>query len=100
MNARTIKEHRSLIEASLLARADAYASIKAGCKRKIEPLSIRECTILKMLAMGLTAEEISAVIGCGVNTVRTHLKNVYSKLGVSSSIQAVVAGTALGLLSH
>jgi ATP/maltotriose-dependent transcriptional regulator MalT len=100
MNALTIKEHRSLIEVSLLARAEAYVFDKSASQRRIEPLSTRECTILKMLAMGLSPEEISAVIGCGLNTVRTHLRNIYSKLGVKSSIQAVVAGRSLGLLLH
>jgi DNA-binding CsgD family transcriptional regulator len=98
VNARNILEIRSCLEASLLARADEYIRTRFEHKCITEPLSIRESTILKMLAKGLTAEEIATLTDCGVSTTRSHLQRIYAKFGVRSSIHAIVIGKRLGLL--
>jgi DNA-binding CsgD family transcriptional regulator len=98
MNARSMFEDRSCLEASLIARADHFINQLLENKHYSEPLSVRESTILKMLGKGLTAEQITIVIGCGLSTTRSHLQRIYTKLGASSSIQAVVIGRNLNLL--
>jgi LuxR family maltose regulon positive regulatory protein len=64
----------------------------------LEPLSPRELEVLHFLPTGLTAEEIAKELVISVNTVRTHLKNLYAKLGVHSRHEAVVCASELDLL--
>jgi LuxR family maltose regulon positive regulatory protein len=65
----------------------------------IEPLSDRELEVLHLLSDGQTNQEIARALCVSINTVKTHLKNVYGKLGVSSRRQATAKGKELGLLS-
>jgi LuxR family maltose regulon positive regulatory protein len=54
-----------------------------------EPLSDREIDVLKYLRTNLTTPEIAEEMMIGVNTVRTHIKNIYQKLGVHKRSAAV-----------
>ena len=65
----------------------------------IESLSEREGEMLTFLARGLTNAEIAQASYVSVNTVKTHLKNVYAKLGVHSRRQAAARGRELGLVA-
>jgi DNA-binding NarL/FixJ family response regulator len=53
-------------------------------------LTKREKEVLAALSRGPSYKEIAAVLGISLNTVRTHLKQVYSKLGVRSRTAATV----------
>ena len=53
-------------------------------------LTERERQVLDHLSEGLTYKEMGAELKISVNTVRTHLKQVYAKLGVHSRTSAVV----------
>jgi LuxR family maltose regulon positive regulatory protein len=55
----------------------------------IEPLSERELQVLRLLDSPLTSEEISRELYVSVNTIRTHIRNIYSKLGVKRRGDAV-----------
>lgn len=61
-------------------------------------LSAREHQILAHLAAGLSNEEIAARLFVSINTVKTHLANLYTKLGVRRRTQAVAAARYRGLL--
>jgi DNA-binding NarL/FixJ family response regulator len=100
MNAMTVMEQRACSEALFLARADEYAQKRSASKPFCEELSLRERTILRMLGKGLTVEEITEVIGCTVNTTRSHVRSIYAKLRVRSSVQAVCMGREIGLLTE
>ncbi|HLM63557.1 MAG TPA: LuxR C-terminal-related transcriptional regulator [Acidimicrobiales bacterium] len=63
----------------------------------VDPLSDREVTVLRYLASRLTCTEISQELYLSVNTVRSHVKAVYRKLGVNSRRDAVGRGRGLGL---
>ena len=52
--------------------------------RLIEPLSERELEVLKLLGTELNGPEIARGLMVSLNTVRTHTKNIYSKLGVNN----------------
>jgi LuxR family maltose regulon positive regulatory protein len=65
----------------------------------VEPLSRREREILRLLATDLSGPEIARELVVSLNTVRTHTRNVYAKLGVSSRRAAVRRAGELGLLS-
>ena len=55
----------------------------------IEPLTARERNLLAGLAEGLTNQQLADQQFLSVNTVKTHLKNLYRKLDVSSRAEAV-----------
>jgi LuxR family maltose regulon positive regulatory protein len=66
----------------------------------IEPLSDRELDVLHLLADGLTNQEIAQALCVSINTVKTHLKNVYGKLGVHNRHEAAAQAKGLGLVEE
>jgi LuxR family maltose regulon positive regulatory protein len=64
----------------------------------IEPLTERERAVLKLLGTELNGPEIARELVVSLNTMRTHTKNIYSKLGVNSRRAAVRRAEELGLL--
>ena len=66
----------------------------------VDPLSDRELEVLRLLASELSGPEIARHLVVSLNTVRTHTKNIYSKLGVGSRREAVRRADELGLLGR
>lgn len=64
----------------------------------LEPLTQRETEILVYLARGVSNKEMARRIYLSENTVKFHLKNIYSKLAVSSRLQAINAARQMGLI--
>jgi ATP/maltotriose-dependent transcriptional regulator MalT len=64
----------------------------------VEPLSERELEVLRHLNSYLSTPEIADLLVVSANTVRTHIKNIYGKLGVHGRSGAVRRATELGLL--
>lgn len=64
----------------------------------VEPLGGRELEILQLIASGLSNREIATELFIALSTVKWHINNLYSKLGVHSRTQAVVRGQELDLL--
>jgi LuxR family maltose regulon positive regulatory protein len=64
----------------------------------VEPLSRRELEVLRLLNTDLTAPEIAGELVVSVNTVRTHIKHIYSKLDAHSRYEALEQAKELGLL--
>ncbi|MBA3327675.1 MAG: HDOD domain-containing protein [Solirubrobacterales bacterium] len=62
------------------------------------PLSARELEVLKRLAEGKVYKQIAAELQLSTSTVRTHLHNVYGKLGAVDRAQAVLVATERGWL--
>jgi DNA-binding NarL/FixJ family response regulator len=62
------------------------------------PLSPRECDVLRQLATGKAYKQIALGLTLSTSTVRTHLHNVYAKLGVVDRAQAVLIATERGWL--
>src|SRR6266567_2650563 len=63
----------------------------------IEPLSERELEVLRLLGTGLNGPEIARELVVSLNTMRTHTKNIYSKLGVNTRRAAVRRAEELDL---
>jgi LuxR family maltose regulon positive regulatory protein len=60
-------------------------------------LSEREVEVLQLLATGLTGPEIAQRLFVSVNTLRSHTKHIFTKLGVNSRCAAVLRAAELGL---
>ena len=64
----------------------------------VDPLSERELEVLHLMAQDLSYQEIADQIMVSLNTVRTHVKNIYSKLMVHKRSEAVAKAEELNLL--
>lgn len=63
-----------------------------------EVLTGRETDVLRLLPSALTQREIGVRLGVSLDTVKTHSRNLYDKLGVSSRAEAVARARELDLL--
>jgi len=70
----------------------------ASAVASVEPLSERERTVLRLLVAGATNKEIARELDVSVNTVKTHVRNVYAKLGVRNRGRLAAVTHELGLL--
>ncbi len=66
--------------------------------RLVDPLSERELEVLRLLGGDLGGPEIARQLSISLNTVRTHTKNIYAKLGVTSRRAAVRQARELTLI--
>ncbi|MGN6273111.1 MAG: LuxR C-terminal-related transcriptional regulator [Protaetiibacter sp.] len=82
----------------LQAAAGAAASEPPASGGLVDPLSERELEVLRLLATELSGPEIARHLVVSLNTVRTHTKNIYAKLGATSRREAVRRAAELGLL--
>jgi DNA-binding NarL/FixJ family response regulator len=65
----------------------------------IEPLTDREKEVLRLVALGLANKEIATRLGIGSGTVKTHVSNLLSKLGMQSRTQAALYAVRIGLVT-
>lgn len=63
----------------------------------LEPLTEQEEVVLRLIAAGLSNEEIAHTLSVSVNTVKTHVRHIFQKLGVSDRTQAAVWAVRHGL---
>src|SRR5262249_61489484 len=63
-----------------------------------EALSERELGILRLLAAGLTKPEIAKELYISYNTVKTHTRTIYRKLGTSARDETIEHARTLGLI--
>jgi LuxR family maltose regulon positive regulatory protein len=63
-----------------------------------EPLTERELEILQLIAAGRSNPEIAELLYLSLNTVKWHVKNLYSKLSVSNRVEAVARAQELRLI--
>jgi LuxR family transcriptional regulator, maltose regulon positive regulatory protein len=92
--------HAALIAdiVSLLA-GNRSASLAAGPRPPLEPLSESELRVLRYLPTNLSGPQIAGALYVSHNTVRTHIGHLYGKLGAHTRAEAVARARALGLLA-
>ena len=81
----------------VLAAATEAAEAKPRPHDLVDELSGRELDVLRLLRSDLSGPEIARELVVSLNTVRTHTKNIYAKLGVGTRRQAVRRADELGL---
>ena len=89
--------HGAQISAILNRLAGRPPAAPAGRLR--EPLSQGEIRVLRYLPTKLSAPEIADQLYLSVNTVKTHMRHLYDKLGAHRRHEAVEQARALGLLA-
>ncbi len=89
----------AFLEELLLVTSHMLAPVRARTPTTLpEPLSQREVTVLRYLGSRLTYREIAAALYVSVNTLKSHVRTVYRKLGVESREEALDAGRRCGLI--
>ena len=83
-----------------VARELREAQARAQHGELLEPPSRAELAVLRLLATDLSAREISAMLFLSPNTVRSHTRAIYRKLGVNSRPDAVARADMLDLLGE
>lgn len=63
-----------------------------------DPLTDRETEILKLMSSGISNREIAQALQLGEGTVRNHISNIFSKLGVGDRTKAVLYALQRGLV--
>jgi LuxR family maltose regulon positive regulatory protein len=64
----------------------------------VEPLSERELQVLRLIVTGLSNQQIAEELVLAVSTIKWHINNLYSKLGVGSRTQAIARARELDLI--
>ena len=82
----------------VLEAAGDHPATRPAQPGPIEPLSDRELEVLRLLASDLDGPAIARELYVSLNTMRTHTKNIFAKLGVNSRREAVRRAAELGLV--
>jgi LuxR family maltose regulon positive regulatory protein len=80
-----------------MSKAEDTAAVQQGL---IEPLSERELDVIRLLGTDLDGPDIARELVVSLNTVRTHTKSIYAKLGVNNRRAAVRRAEELDLMSR
>ncbi len=91
--------HAGLIAEILNVLAGRKPGTQPGPPRLREPLSHAEARVLRYLPTRLSVPEIADELYLSVNTVKTHMRHLYDKLGAHRRHEAVEQARALGLLA-
>jgi two-component system NarL family response regulator len=62
-------------------------------------LSERELAVLRLMAQGMSNQDIGTALSIGEGTVKSHVNHIFSKLGVADRTQAVIVAIKRGLVS-
>ena len=85
---------------ALLARGAERQLRVASNYELVEPLSVRELDVLRLLRSDLSGPELAQQLSVSLNTLRTHTKNIFEKLGVNSRRAAVRRADEMNLFGH
>ena len=89
---RAVARGRTFIDPSI-----AHRVLKANGDP--DDLTARERDVLRQVALGKSNKDIATELGVGDETVKTHVRNLFAKLGVENRAQAAVRALARGIVS-
>ena len=99
-HARQRTAHAALIGQILdLLGGNRPAPPPAGPRAPLEPLTKSEIRVLRYLPTYLSAPEIASELSVSTTTVKTHMRNLYTKLDAHSRAETVESARTLGLLA-
>ncbi len=98
-HARQQTAHAALISEILSLPSGQTPASPTGRQPLVEALSDSEIRVLRYLPTNLTAPEIARELSISHNTVRTHLRHLYVKLGTHRRGETVTHARVLGLLA-
>jgi LuxR family transcriptional regulator, maltose regulon positive regulatory protein len=98
-HARQSTARHALIADILSLLAERKPDRPAGPRPPLEALSDSELRVLRYLPTNLSASQIGGELYVSQNTVRTHIRHLYEKLGTHTRAEAVARARALGLLA-
>jgi len=78
----------------------SMAAVREGDPTPDELITKRQLEILKLLAHGHSYEDIGLALSLSINTVRSHVRTIYERLGASTKVEAVIAAIELRLLDR
>ena len=87
-----------LLPRDLMRSLRGLSAEAVGALDLIEPLTIREEEVLRLLATGLPNREMAPILFVAESTIKTHVEHIIGKLGVSDRVQAAVWAARHGLL--
>lgn len=87
---RSAQESQSIIEPKVAAQMVHRLQSASTAKLPHEELTERELEVLRLIGEGLTNQEIAETLFIGIKTVKTHVSNILSKLGVNDRTQAAI----------
>lgn len=101
---RAVRSRHTAVSPRVVARVgDRIHELASELRRgpiTSDALTERELQVLRQLARGMSNKDIAHELGVWTHTVKTHLHNIYSKLGVASRREAVTHALRLGLLTR
>ena len=67
-------------------------------RNDVEDLSAAELNVLRLLGSDLSQREIASELQLSFNTIKTHIRNIYRKLGVATRSEALARARRLSLV--
>ena len=95
---RTVHEGESLLFPAAIRRLATRSGGPAGHGLADANLTDREADVLRLIARGRSNAEIAADLFLGVETIKTHVRNILAKLGARDRVQAVIAAYESGFI--
>jgi ATP/maltotriose-dependent transcriptional regulator MalT len=103
--ARSLAEAEAIIDAMpdpSDLRRDLREATRRIARKGVQPgedLTARELDVLRLVATGLSTREAADRLFVSFNTVHTHLRTIYQKLGVGSRAEAIARASEMGLIT-
>lgn len=94
-NSTVRKQAKGVISAYIVLNPQDDYSMR---NRTEELLTMRECEILRLLELGLSRSEMAAELSVSLNTIKSHMKSLYRKLGATNKNEAISISRAKGFL--
>jgi DNA-binding NarL/FixJ family response regulator len=87
-----------VIDATLLQSVLEHTPVSEGDALQHADLTQQELRVLKLIALGLNNDAIAETLVVSRNTVKTHVRHIFEKLGVSDRTQAAIWAVRNGLV--
>ena len=96
---RDVMEDRAFLDPKVASAVFEHVKGRAGKPDRQSPLTQRELEVLQRIAEGMNDRMTAQSLHISEHTVRSHIKNLYRKLGVSSRAHAVAKALREGIIS-